>query len=162
VLALANRDGSYLHAEPRLIHVDLQPDRLEHLFNRRGQLATRRLAEVVTALTQPGGAIVRSLVHQHTLDRLAALATSEEHRRERQRRREKAIAEAIAPGQPSAAQLLVQAGLFDRRALRAASMHASALMARQDEMHEHAIRQTDVSPPARRLDLIAALFVPGR
>jgi superfamily II DNA or RNA helicase len=161
-LALVDGDGSHLHAEPCLVRVDLQPHVLKHLVGHRGRLRTRSVGEVVAAVTGPHDAILRSLLHPLMLDRLDGLATLEEHRREQQRRREKAIADAIAPGQLSAARLLVQAGLFDRRALRAAALQASSVSARQDAMHERAAGLADGSQPAGRLELIAALFVPAR
>ncbi len=162
VLALVDGDGSHLHAEPCLVRVDLQPHLLRHLVSHSGRLRTRSLGDVVAALTGPHDAMARSLLNQHLLDRLDGLATLEEHRREQHRRREKAIADAIAPGQLSAARLLVQAGLFDRRALQAAALQASSVTARQDAMHEHAAGLADGSPPASRIELIAALFVPAR
>jgi hypothetical protein len=68
----------------------------------------------------------------------------------------------FAPGQPSAARLLVQAGLFDRRALGAAAAHAASAAARQEEMKERAVALTDDSPLETRVELIAALLVPDR
>jgi hypothetical protein len=162
VLALVDTDGSRLHAEPCLVRVDLQPQLVELLLHQSGRSGTRALGEAVAALAGPNHPIVRSFLHQHILDRLEGVAAREEHRRERQRRREKAIKEAIAPGEASAARLLVQAGLFDRRALRAAALRASSATARQDDLHERAAGLADGPPPASQIDFIAALFVPAR
>jgi hypothetical protein len=107
-------------------------------------------------------AIVQSLVHQNVDDPRGAVAGLEVRRRERQRRREKAIGEVFAPGQPSAARLLVQAGLFDRRSLRTAASHATSAAARRDEMNERAAVLSDSSPPESRAQLLALLLVPDR
>ncbi len=161
-LALVNADGSHLHAEPCLVRVDLEPHLFMQLVRQKGRVTGRRLQEVVAALRQSHDAILRSLVFEHDRDRLDALAALEERRRERQRQREKAIEHAIARRQPSAARLLVQAGLFDRRALREAASHERAVTARQEEMNERAAALMSGTPPARRTELIAALLVPGR
>jgi hypothetical protein len=160
-LTLADTDGLGLHAEPRLVRVDLQPHLLR-LLSQGSPSGTRCLREVVAALTESHDSSLPSLVYQSGRDRLNAVATLEEQRRERQRRRESAIQAASDPGQPSAARLLVQAGLFDRRSVRAAASHARSVAARQDEMNERAAALADGAPPAVRTDLIAALLVPGR
>ena len=163
-LALADTDGSGLHTEPRLVRVDLEPHLLR-LLSQGSRSGTRCLREVVAALTDSGVATTSSLpslVYQSGRDRLDAVATLETQRRERQRRRESAIQAANDPGHPSAARLLVQAGLFDRRSLRAAASHARSVAARHDELNERAAALADGAPPAVRTDLIAALLVPGR
>jgi len=165
-ITLVNADGSGLHAEPRLLRLDLQPHLLRHLgiyggrpIAEGGRLMARRLREVVAALAQSHDAIAVSLDGQTDRVRLERVAALEAQRRERQRRREKAINDASA--QRSAAQLLVQGGLFDRRSVRAAALRARSAAARQDEVNERAVTLADGSP-AFRTELIAALLVPGR
>jgi hypothetical protein len=85
----------------------------------------------------------------------------EDRRRQRRRARESAIADAIGGGSASAARLMVQAGLFDRRSLRAAALGATSAAARQDEVSERAARLADSTPPEKTLELVAALFVRG-
>jgi superfamily II DNA or RNA helicase len=157
-LTLAGADGSRLHAEARLVRAELQPDHLRQVDGR----TARRLQDVAFALMQSREAIIRSVVHQSGHDTRDAVAELEARRLERQRQREKAIAAAFAPGQPSAARLLVQAGLFDRRALRAAASHARSAAAHQDEMTERGVALAGNSPLERRAELIAVLLVPDR
>ena len=157
-LTVAGADGSLLHAEARLVRSAPRPDPLRQVERR----TTRRLREVVFAVTQSHEAVLQWLVHQSVDDPRDTIAGLETQRLERQRRREKAIAEVFAPGRPSAARLLVQAGLFDRRSLRVAAAHATSAAARQDEMHERATRLADNSPLENRATLIAVLCVPDR
>ncbi len=155
-LTVTGADGSPLHAEARLVRVERQRD-----FTAREEHQTpRRLRDVISAATPSDEAVLRSFVHQHGGDLRDAVAEMEALRRERQERREKAIADVFAPGQPSAARLLVQAGLFDRRSLRAAAAQATSAAARQDEMHERAVVLGDRSPIESRARLVAVLLAP--
>jgi superfamily II DNA or RNA helicase len=156
-LTLTGADGSRLHAEALAVRGDLQLELSGRLESRMAP----RLRDIVFAVTQSGERLL-TLVHQNVHDSRDAVTGLEAVRRERQRRREKSIADVFAPGQPSAARLLVQAGLFDRRALGAAAAHAASAAAHQDEMNERAVALTDDSPLETRVELIAALLVPDR
>jgi hypothetical protein len=158
-LILAGVDGSRVHAEALAV-------RGEFHLDCRGRLAKGRMAArlrgIVSAVTQSRERFLHTLVREGANDpreavtRLAALC------RERLRQRERSIADVFAPGQPSAARLLVQAGLFDRRSLAAAAAHATSETARREEMNERALSLTDDLPLDTRVELIAALLVPDR
>ena len=152
-LTISGGDGARLHAEPLLVRIDLH----RHVFDSR-RPTTRRLQEVLAALIRPLDGTIQSLVHDSARQRLAAIAAFEETRRARYRRRERAMNDAVAPG-PSAARLLVQQGLFDRRSLRAAALRAATGAAHQDDMNERAAALAEDIPPAAGAELIAALFV---
>ena len=145
-LTLTGADGSPLHAEARLVRGEPRQD----------------FSGVLSTLAQSHEAILRSLVRQLADDPRDAVARLESLRRERQQHREKAIADVFAPGQPSAARLLVQAGLFDRRSLRAAAAQAASASAHREEMNERAVGLGDSSPVESRARLIALLLVPDR
>lgn len=145
-LTLTAADGLPLHAEARLVRAELRED----------------FRGLISAMTESHQAILRSLVDQLGDDRRDAVAGLVAQRRERQQRREKAIADVFAAGQPSAARLLVQAGLFDRRSLRAAAAQAASAAVRQDEMSARAVALGDGSPIESRARLIAMLLVPDR
>ena len=156
VLALTLRyaDGSLLHAEPRLVRIDLRDG--------CGRLNPGRLRDLVGALARPGADALWSQGERDSRARLEAITEREEARLDRLRRREQAIARTLAGGSASAARQLVQAGLFDRRALRAAARAATASTTRQGDSSERTARATGTSPPMLRTELIAALLVPGR
>ena len=154
-LTLVGVDGVPIHAEPRTVRVELDP----RLFHEGRRPTTRRLQDIVSALAIPQDAVVLSLVHQGSRERLDAIALLEDRRRERRRRRAAAIVDAI--GHASAAQQMVQAGLFDRRSLRAAALGATSAAARQDDANVRAARLADNTPPERKIELVAALLVRG-
>jgi hypothetical protein len=58
---------------------------------------------------------------------LDSIATRVQARQRRARQRAEAVRQTLASGGPLASQLLIQAGLFDRRALRASARRAAAL-----------------------------------
>jgi hypothetical protein len=165
-LKLETSDGAELHAEPHLVRMALEPYQLRRFFlGGLGGLGghgghdkrpdTRRLHELIDALVQDESLHSR-LNHDSRLEAAVAL---EAQRRERQRQRERAIAAAFAPGQPSASRL-VQAGLFDRRSLVAASAHARSTRARRDAIDERAMTFSDIAvTPTKRAAVIAALLV---
>ena len=155
---LAGTDGSTIHAEARLVRGTLRPDRLGQFEGRR----PRRLRDAVLALTPSYEAVLRSLDHQLELDSREAIFGLEAQRLERLRQRETAMASVLAPGRPSTARLLVQAGLFDRRSLRAAALHATSAAAQRSELDERIAGLADSSPPESRAELIAVLLVPDR
>jgi hypothetical protein len=158
-LILAGVDGSRVHAEALAV-------RGEFHLDCRGRLAKSRMAarlrDIVSAVTQSREHFLHTLVHKGAHDSRDAVTRLAALRRERLRRRERSIADVFAPGQPSAARLLVQAGLFDRRSLAAAAAHATSEAARRQEMNERALSLTDDLPLDTRVELIAALFVPDR
>jgi hypothetical protein len=145
-LTVTSGDGSALHAEARLVRGEPRQD-----FSR-----------VLSALAQSHEAVLRSLVRQVGNDPRDAVAGLESVRRQRQQHREKAIADVFAPGQPSASRLLVQAGLFDRRSLRAAAAQSASAAAHREEMNERAVGLVDSSQVESRARLIAVLLVPDR
>ena len=147
-------DGSLLHAEPRLVRVDLS--------NHCGRLDTGRLREFVEALAGPGANALWPRGDREHRDQLDLITAREHARLERQRRREQAIARTSAEGHLSAARQLVQAGLFDRRALRAAALDAASADRLRRDLSERAARASATSSPVLRTELIAALLVPGR
>jgi superfamily II DNA or RNA helicase len=153
-LTLVGADGCPVHAEPRLVRVDFD----SRLFRASRRPTARHVQDIVSALAIPPDAVVPSLVHQGGHDRLDVIALVEGRRRERRRKREAAIVDVVAGGHPSAARLLVQAGLFDRRSLRAAAFGAASAAARQDDMSERVARLADV-PLEQKTRLVAALLV---
>jgi superfamily II DNA or RNA helicase len=158
-LILAGADGSRVHAEALAV-------RGEFHLDYRGRLAKSRMAarlrDIVAAVTQSGESFLQTLVHQDAHDPRNAVTGLEALRRGRLRRRERSVADVFAPGQPSAARLLVQAGLFDRRSLAAAAARATSEAARREEMNERALSLMDDSSLDSRVELIAALLVPDR
>ena len=158
-LKLETSDGADLHAEPHLVRIALEPHQLRHFFlgGHDDRPDTQRLHELIDALLQDGSLHSR-VDHESQLETAVAL---EAQRRERQRQREKTIAVAVAPGQPSASRRLVQAGLFDRRSLVAASAHARSARARRDAIDERAMTfSASAAPPTKRAAVIAMLLVP--
>jgi hypothetical protein len=153
-LTLVGADGCPVHAEPRLLRVDFD----SRLFRGSRRPTPRQVQDIVSALAIPPDAVVPSLVRQGGHDRLDVIALVEGRRRERRRKREAAIVDVVAGGYPSAARLLVQAGLFDRRSLRAAAIGAASTAARQDDMSERVARVADV-PLEQKIRLVAALLV---
>ena len=164
-LKLETSDGADLHAEPHLVRIALEPYQLRRFF--LGGLGghgghderpdTRRLHELIDALVQ-NGSLHSRVDHDSQLEAAVAL---EAQRRERQRQRERAIAAAVAPGQPSASRRLVQAGLFDRRSLVAASARARSARACRDAIDERAMTFSDsAATPTKRAAVIAVLLVP--
>ncbi len=147
-------DGSPLHAEPRLVRVDLS--------DRCGRLDTDRLRDLVGALAHPGADALWSPGGRESRDQLDVITALEDARLERRRRREQAIARTFSEGYPSAARQLVQAGLFDRRALRAAALDAISAAARLRDLSDRTASVSGTSPPDLRIELIAALLVPGQ
>ena len=156
-LTLVGVDGVPVHAELRTVRVDLDP----RLFHDGGHPTNRRLQDIVSALAIPQDAVVPSLVHQGGRERLDAITLLEGRRRERRRQRAAAIVDAIGGGQPSAAQRMVQAGLFDRRSLRAAALVETSAAALQDDANERAARLADSTPLETKIELVAALLVRG-
>ncbi len=152
-LTLTGADGSALHAEARLVRGEPRQD-LRHPEQDPLDSENRR--------AQSHEAMLQSLVRQIGDDPRDVVAGLEALRRERQQHREQAIADVFAPGQPSAARLLVQAGLFDRRSLRAAAARAASASAHREEMNERAVGLGDSSPVESRARLIALLLVPDR
>lgn len=154
VLAVTLRrpDGSLLHGEPRLLRVDLRDD--------WGPLDAGRLRDIVGVLAHPGLEPLWSRVEGDTRDLLDVVTGLERARLARQRRREEGIARTLS--NPSVARQLVQAGLFDRRALRAAALDAAAAVSRQRELSDRAARAAETPPALARTELIAALLVPRR
>jgi hypothetical protein len=165
-LVLAGADGVPVHAEPRVVRIDLDL----RLFGQGRRPTTRQLQSVVSILAVPQLFNLPSLLHQEegvilprsVREQLDAIVLLETRRRERRTRREAAIAGACSGAHSSAARLLVQAGLFDRRALRAAALDAAAAAARLAEMHESAARVADSPPPETQVELVASLLVTGR
>jgi hypothetical protein len=145
-LTITGADGSALHAEARLARGTPRQD----------------FSGVLFALAQSHEALLRSLVRQLADDPRDAVAGLESVRRERLQHREKAIADVFAPGQPSASRLLVQAGLFDRRSLRAAAAQTASAAAHREEMNDRAVGLGDGSQVESRARLIALLLVPER
>jgi superfamily II DNA or RNA helicase len=151
-IQLSNADGSSLHAEARAAWLEVRPKLWDSL---RRSAARRR--EVVADLMRAPHALLTSVVTRGVDTELDALIALEKRRRLRQQRRERAIAGA----QTSAAQLMVQAGLFDRRSLRHAASHAASVAARQEESHERVAALAPDAPTTLRADLISALWIPG-
>jgi len=142
-------DGSLLHGEPRLLRVGLRDG--------CGPLEACRLRELIRVLAHPGSELLWSRFESDTRALLDVVTAREAARLARLRRREEAVARTMF--NPSVARQLVQAGLFDRRALRAAALDATAAASRQCELSERAA----ATPPAlARTELIAALLVPRR
>jgi superfamily II DNA or RNA helicase len=164
-LKLVTSDGADLHAEPHLVRIELEPHQLRRFFHgghggHGGRPDTDRLHELVDALVQNGS--LHSRIDQGGLQ-LEAVVALEAQRRERQRHREKAIADAVAPGKPSASRLLVQAGLFDRRSLVAASAHARSTRAWKAAIEERAMTLGErAATPTKRAAVIAVLLVPDQ
>jgi hypothetical protein len=114
-------------------------------------------------LARSDTAILRSLVIQSGGDQFDRVTALDERRREQQRRRERAIEDVFASDRHSAARQLVQAGLFDRRSLRAAALQAASAATRQGEMLERAATAAaNVWPLQSRTELIGVLLVPDR
>ncbi len=153
-LTLRRADGSLLHAEPRLVRIDLRDG--------RGRLDAEHLRDLVAALARPGAAALWSRADGDVHHRLDVITELEDARLERQRRREQAIDRTFSERHPSVARQLVQAGLFDRRALRAAALDAAAADIRRRDRSERAAHASAAPPPVFRAELIAALLVPGR
>jgi superfamily II DNA or RNA helicase len=156
-VTLVDAAGCPIHGEPRVVRVDLDVNRLRG--SRRP--TARQVQHLVSALAMPADTAVRSFVHQSNCDRLDTIALLEGRRRARRRRREAAIGDLLAGGSPSAARLLVQPGLFERRSLRAAALHLASATEERDAANERVARLADV-PPERKAVLAAAMLVTGR
>jgi hypothetical protein len=151
-VTLRRSDGSVFHGEPRLLRVDLRDD--------CGPLDAGRLRDLVEVLAHPGSEPLWSRVEGDTRVLLDGITKLETARVARQRRREEATARTFSS--PSVARQLVQAGLFDRRALRAAALDAAAAASHQRELSERTAREAATSPAPARTELIAALLVTRR
>ena len=157
-LKLTTSDGADLHAEPHLVRIALQPRQLRQFLDGGRRPDTQRLRELIDVLVQNGS--LHSRVDQSGRSQVEAAVALEAQRWERQRQREKAIADAVAPGQPSASRRLVQAGLFDRRSLMAATAHAQSDGARRAALDERAMTFGDSATQTKRATVIAVLLVP--
>ena len=159
-LKLTTSDGGDVHGEPRLVRIALAPHQFRRFFLDRldGRPDTQRVHELIDGLVQ-NGSLQSRLDHDNHLEVAVAFEAT---RKQRQQQRERAIAAAIAPGQPSASQRLVQAGLFDRRSLMAAAAHARSARARRDAIDERAMTFSDSATPSKRAAVVAVLFVPAR
>ena len=159
-LKLATSDGADLHAEPHVVRIALQPHQLRQFLHgaHHARPDTQRLHELIDALVQHGS--LHSRVDHSGRSQLAAAVALEGQRRERQRQRERAIADAVAPGQPSASRRLVQAGLFDRRSLVAATAQAQSDRARRAAIDDRARTFGDSATGTKRATVIAVLLVP--
>jgi hypothetical protein len=158
-LKLETSDGADLHAEPHLVRIALAPHQFRHFLpgGPDERPHTQRLHELIDALVH-NGSLQSRVDHDN---QLAAAVALEATRLERQRERERAVTAAMAPGQPSASQRLVQAGLFDRRSLVAANAHARSAQARRDAIDERAMTFSDsAATPTKRVAVIALLLVP--
>ena len=168
-LKLATSDGADLHAEPHVVHIALEPHQLRRFL--RGEPGghggpderpdIQLLHELIDALVETGS--LHSRVDLDGRSQCDAAVALDAQRREQQRRREKAIADAVAPGQPSPSRLLVQAGLFDRRSLVAATAQARSARARRAAIDERAMTFGDSAATlTKRAAVIAVLLVPGQ
>ena len=152
-VSLETRSGTRVHAEPLLLRVELQAD----FFRRSDRLVRQELQNVVARLARGDEAVARALVRQHDLERFDHIATMERDRATRLRQRDEAIAEAMAVERRRTSQQLVQAGLFDRRSLRAARRHATSI-ADLDETRRERAASYESEAPEPRPGLIAALL----
>jgi superfamily II DNA or RNA helicase len=153
-VSLRTSGGLSTHAEPCVIKVDIA-----HGADDRPPAHSRRgLQQLVAGLASARATALNRLACEHhraALDDVAALVGAR-HRRVQQRA--ETIRQTLADGAPRASQLLVQAGLFDRRALRASARRAAALADFDGSTALAAGDDSDV-PLVRDAELLAAIHV---
>ncbi len=153
-VSLRTNDGSIIHAEPRLIRVELcLEDSLAIQFSRQ------QLRDVVAALASTDEAVLIQIASQQGGNGFDGVSTLADARNGRLRQRSEVIARVIASAAPLASQSLVQAGLFDRRALRAAARNAEATAALDDGRRDRDAAATRNSTVTRYAELLAAIHV---
>jgi superfamily II DNA or RNA helicase len=149
VVTLSALDGERIHAEIVVLHLDLQGG--ETAFH-----ATPAGLRTIVRLASPP-------VNARLAARLAAIAARAREpiaARARAARlnlagRERALAGVLA----SAAQRIVQPGLFDRRPIRDAERRDDLAAAQRDETRQRLATLSSASDPISDVDLIAALIV---
>jgi hypothetical protein len=153
-LSLADADGRRVHSEVVTLQLDRVPPRLP------GQRATD-MRSIVTAV-QGSSVDPRHALGAWIAERLAAIATQVEATRTAAGREAAQRDEARLRTEPSAAMQMVQAGLFDRRALAAqarASAARRALLEGIDTRRQTGARTTALQPG---VDLVAVLELSRR
>ena len=157
LLAVEIRDseGMTLHGDLLAVRIDFDRLRSEH----DALHLETRLLETLSELTSRSS-FIDSLAASTASRELRRITDLDASRRHRQRERWQAMRDGIGGGQRLASQILVQQGLFDRRAARAAAARAAS-QTRQLE----AIAEAEDTPRAllsMRTEAIAALCVRNR
>jgi hypothetical protein len=154
-LSLKASDGSTLDARPQVIRVELDHRAVA------GTLSNCELGDVLAALASTGEAPLAEIALELGADGLDTVSSHAEARTRRVQLRDEAIRHAMAASEPHTSQLLVQAGLFDRRSLRAAARRWD-LLASLDAQHNQEAIEDLWRSPTRSAELLAAICVtPG-
>ena len=153
-VSLRTTDGSTIHAEPRLIRVELCR---EHSLAIKA--SRQQLRDVVAALASTDEALLIQIASQHDGNGLDRVSTLADARNSCLRQRSEVIERVMTSAAPLASQSLVQAGLFDRRALRAAARSAEATAALDDGRRDRDAAATRNSTVIRNAELLAAIHV---
>jgi superfamily II DNA or RNA helicase len=154
-LEVRDSDGVVLHGEPLAVRVDFASGR----HDASAPEIETRLLEVLSDLSGRS-----EFLGRHAAPRAAAtleqITRLEALRRHRDLQRRQAMHENIQRRQLAASRILVQQGLFDRRAARAAVARADRQTRQLEGIDER--RATTSGPLSLRTEVIAALLVPER
>jgi hypothetical protein len=153
-VAIRRGDGAIVHAEPRLIRVELHA-----VVDRAIALSRAYLLDMICALGGEPDGLLAEIARQHDATRLKEITSLALARGERVRQRQNVVAAEVSGGRPLASQLLVQPGLFDRRWWRAAARHQSALVTLEDRNEDVADVRQAFRTAATTVELLAALHV---
>jgi hypothetical protein len=146
-VAITGEDGATIHSEPRLVRVELNA------------LAHAQLQDIIAALGSGPGALLAEIACQHDAPSLKEIDALAAARNDRVQRRLEAMRAQLAGDRPLASQLLVQAGLFDRRWFRAAAKRQQAALALDDSGGRHGEGMEAPRSVSTSAELLAALHV---
>jgi superfamily II DNA or RNA helicase len=154
-VSLGTIGGSPAHADPCVIKVDLA----------RGSdgwspaRSRRELRQLVAGLASHRGTALNTIACEHHREVLDEVAASVNARHGRVRQRAETIRQTLASDAPLASRLLVQAGLFDRRALRVSARRAAALADFDSGSTAFVAADEPALPLLRDAELLAAIHV---
>jgi superfamily II DNA or RNA helicase len=153
VQTLCDADGRAVHAEASVLHLDLAADWTGPTSSRE----TRQLLETLRALGQQPGSALHDVLSRALAQATRRIGSLREGARAAIRLRE----ERLLRSEPSAAQLMVQAGLFDRRAVLGAARRRTARDAQLQDMDSHLKALDRTGDLVGRTEIAAALIIRG-